>query len=153
MGVYYRPIDGLGSAPGPARPAGRDKTAPCHTSAPAIFFEPFLRSLDIPVLGDFRGPAIDAAGTRHFEPDGVVFCELACPARPCQPAAARHRDARSCRDNKYPPGLTKERSGRLSSRLAAPRLLWRGGRRQLRRPHRTRISAKPEAISNRLVAE
>jgi len=37
-------------------------------------------------LGDFRGPVIGAAGTRYFEPDGVVFCDLACPARPCQPA-------------------------------------------------------------------
>jgi hypothetical protein len=25
-------------------------------------------------LGDFRGPDIGAAGTRIFEPDGVVFC-------------------------------------------------------------------------------
>ena len=23
--------------------------------------------------GDFRGPALGAAGTRHFEPDGVIF--------------------------------------------------------------------------------
>jgi hypothetical protein len=30
--------------------------------------------------GDLRGPVIDAAGTRYFEPDGVVFCaELALP--------------------------------------------------------------------------
>ena len=28
--------------------------------------------------GDFRGPVIGAAGTRYFEPDGVVFCDLAC---------------------------------------------------------------------------
>ena len=32
--------------------------------------------------GDFRGPVMDAAGTRHFEPDGVIFGDLACLPRP-----------------------------------------------------------------------
>jgi hypothetical protein len=35
-----------------------------------------------PGAGDFRGPVIGAAGTRNFEPDDVVFCELAWPPRP-----------------------------------------------------------------------
>jgi hypothetical protein len=41
--------------------------------------------------GNFRGPVIGAAGTRHFEPDGVFFCNLACLARPCQPATVSHQ--------------------------------------------------------------
>jgi hypothetical protein len=32
------------------------------------------------------GPVIDDVGTLYFEPDGVAFCDLACLARPCQPA-------------------------------------------------------------------
>jgi hypothetical protein len=34
--------------------------------------------------GNFRGPVIGAAGTRHFEPDGVFFLQprLPCPALP-----------------------------------------------------------------------
>jgi hypothetical protein len=37
-----------------------------------------------PGAGDFRGPVIGAAGTRHFEPDGVVFSRssLSCPIPP-----------------------------------------------------------------------
>jgi hypothetical protein len=30
----------------------------------------------------FQGPVIGAAGTRHFEPDGVAFCDLACRTQP-----------------------------------------------------------------------
>ena len=47
-----------------------------------IFF--VRRLLSFLALGDFMGPVIDAAGTRHFEPDGVVFSRpsLPCPVQP-----------------------------------------------------------------------
>ena len=45
--------------------------------------------------GDFRGPVTGAAGTRHFEPDGVAFCAQACLPRPhfeCRAAFATPSD-------------------------------------------------------------
>jgi len=43
----------------------------------------------VTVAGDFRGPVIDAAGTRYFEPDGVAFCALGWLPQPSQPPAVR----------------------------------------------------------------
>jgi hypothetical protein len=61
---------GRGPEPAPFRKNVPRLSASSHLlgMAPAILFP----------LGDFRGPVIDAAGTRYFEPDGVIFCDLAC---------------------------------------------------------------------------
>jgi hypothetical protein len=66
--------------------------------------------------GDFRGPVVGAAGTRHFEPDGVVFCDLACLLRPYQPPAVCRRSLSVALTDRSVPAfheLSKPCSGRV----------------------------------------
>jgi hypothetical protein len=82
--------------------------------------------------GDFSGPVIDAAGTRYFEPDGVVFCDLAPPLRCYQPPtvsrAVGHpgppwEGEHAC--NASGPSSTKRAGVIDAKRMAAPANSWR----------------------------